>query len=297
MFQIIPDGKPGDESIVFEVNPANITLAANSKGIVNDYKPTISEIKLKQGSRYLAFTGSRKPGTFHIATASIIAQNITGGLIYFDNAYTESLIVSASFNMVNLSGSITYPLEIQPYYTSSVYTASVVQQYTKVLDGPQPIQILINPLVSALKADEVGYVTPVNYSSANTAIQVREGDDTLFYSQSRKPGTWKVNKLETSSSLNLYNIRTGSLTSSLNNLGANVTFNRFDYPYVSASALYTIQVYPFALGAGHLPTSSIFTRTQTFTKNVTPPKARSVDFKALPLINSSLGYIYFNKPS
>jgi hypothetical protein len=39
-------------------------------------------------------------------------------------------------------------------------------------------------------------------------------------------------------------------------------------------------VYPFALGAGHLYTSSIFTRTQTFTKNVTPPKARSVDFKA-----------------
>jgi hypothetical protein len=34
------------------------------------------------------------------------------------------------------------------------------------------------------------------------------------------------------------------------------------------------------LGAGHLPTSSIFTRTQTFTKNVTPPKARSIDFKA-----------------
>jgi len=280
LFQIIPDGKPGDESIIFEVNPANVTLAANSKGIVNDYKPTITEIKLKQGSRYLAFTGSRKPGTFHIATASIIAQNITGGLIYFDNAYTESLIVSASYNMVNLSGSIRYPLEIQPYYTSSVYTASVVQQYTKVLDGPQPIQILINPLVSALKADEVGYVTPVNYSSANTSIQVREGDDTLFYSQSRKPGTWKVNKLETSSSLNLYNIRTGSLTSSLNNLGANVTFNRFDYPYVSASAFYTIEVFPYSLGPGHEYTSSIYTRTQTFTKTVAPPNARSVDFKA-----------------
>ena len=280
LFQIIPDGKPGDESIIFEVNPANVTLAANSKGIVNDYKPTITEIKLKQGSRYLAFTGSRKPGTFHIATASIIAQNITGGLIYFDNAYTESLIVSASYNMVNLSGSIRYPLEIQPYYTSSVYTASVVQQYTKVLDGPQPIQILINPLVSALKADEVGYVTPVNYSSANTAIQVREGDDILFYSQSRKPGTWKVNKLETSSSLNLFNIRTGSLTSSFNNLGANVTFNRFDYPYVSASAFYTIEVFPYSLGPGHEYTSSIYTRTQTFTKTVAPPNARSVDFKA-----------------
>ncbi|NDB29985.1 hypothetical protein EB151_10610, partial [archaeon] len=36
-FTIVPEGKPGDESIVFEITPANVTLAANSKGIVNDY--------------------------------------------------------------------------------------------------------------------------------------------------------------------------------------------------------------------------------------------------------------------
>jgi hypothetical protein len=279
LFTIVPEGKPGDESIVFEVNPASVTLAANSRGVVNDFKPSITDIKLKQGSRYLAFTGSRKPGTFHIAQSSITASNVTGGLVYFDNAYTESLIISASSGFINLSGSITYPLEIRPYYTSSVYTASVIQPYTKILDGPPPIQILISPPNTTLTADEVGFITPVDYSPANTTIQVKEGDDFLrFTTQSIQPGTWRINSIETRGG-SIWNIRTGSLSSSSLST-ATISYNRFDYPYVSASALYTIQVYPFALGSGHEYTSSIFTRTQTFTKNVSVPNARSVDFKA-----------------
>jgi hypothetical protein len=70
------------------------------------------------------------------------------------------------------------------------------------------------------------------------------------------------------------------MSSSKSGLEGRMNYHLFDYPFISASALYTIQVYPYALGAGHQPTSSIYTRTQTFTKNVTPPKARSVDFKA-----------------
>jgi hypothetical protein len=279
LFTIVPEGKPGDESIVFEVNPASVTLAANSRGVVNDFKPTITDIRLKQGSRYLLFTGSREPGTFHIAQSSITASNVTGGLVYFDNAYTESLIISASSGFINLSGSITYPLEIQPYYTSSVYTASVVQPYTKVLEGPPPIQILISPQNVTLPADEVGFITPLGYSPANTTIQVKEGEDFLrFTTQSNQPGTWRINSIETRGG-SIWNIRTGSLSSSSLNT-ATINYNRFDFPYVSASALYNIQVYPFALGSGHDYTSSIFTRTQTFTKNVSVPNARSVDFKA-----------------
>ena len=279
LFTIVPEGKPGDESIVFEVNPAAVTLAANSRGVVNDFKPSVTDIRLKQGSRYLAFTGSRKPGTFHIAQSSITASNVTGGLVYFDNAYTESLIISASSGFINLSGSITYPLEIQPYYTSSVYTASVVQPYTKVLEGPPPIQVLITPSNATLAADEVGFVTPVDYTPANTTIQIKEGEDFLrFTTQSSLPGTFRINSIETLTG-GIRRIRTGSLSSSSLNT-ATINYNRFDYPYVSASALYTIQVYPFALGSGHEYTSSIFTRTQTFTKNVSVPNARSVDFKA-----------------
>jgi len=160
------------------------------------------------------------------------------------------------------------------------------------LEGPPPIQILISPTSPSVISDEVGYIS--NYSAANTTIQVKEGDDFLrFTTQSTDPGTWRITKVETSSSLGVWPIRTGSgidFTSPtlFNTHGpssssfstATLNFNRFDYPYVSANAIYTIQVYPFALGAGHQYTSSIFTRTQTFTKSVTPPKARSVDFKA-----------------
>jgi hypothetical protein len=297
-FTIVPEGKQGDESIVFEVNPIAITLGANSRGIVNDYTPSITDIKLKQGSRYLAFSASAgvpdnldTHGTFHIATASIIEKEIKAGNVHFTSSfgvpYTASLIVSSSYNFTQLSGSITYPLIIHPYYTSSIYTASVVVNYTKILEGAPPIQIVISPTSVALTADEVGFITPVGYSAANTTIQVKEGDDFLklittesFANADARKGTYKINSIETRGG-SVWNIRTGSLaSSSLSGLTGTINYNRFDYPYVSASAVYTIQVYPYALGAGHLPTSSIFTRTQTFTKNVTPPKARSIDFKA-----------------
>ena len=282
LFTIVPEGKPGDESIVFEVNPAAVTLAANSRGVVNDFKPTITDIRLKQGSRYLSFTGSREPGTFHIAQSQITASNVTEGLVYFDNAYTESLIISASSGFINLSGSITYPLEIRPYYTSSVYTASVVQPYTKILDGPPPIQILITPTNVTLAADEVGFVTPTGYTPANTTIQVKEGEDFLIYTASESPGTFKINSIQTvaGSTMRIQQNPQITVPNNLGTLFATASFNRFDYPHISASAVYTIQVYPFALGSGHEYTSSIFTRTQTFTKNVSVPNARSVDFKA-----------------
>ena len=297
-FTIVPEGKQGDESIVFEVSPISITLGANSRGIVNDYTPSITDIKLKQGSKYLAFSASAgvlnnldTHGTFHIATASIIEKEIKAGNVHFTSSfgvpYTASLIVSQSSNFTQLSGSVTYPLIIHPYYTSSIYTASVVVNYTKVLEGAPPIQIVISPTSVALTADEVGFVTPVGYSAANTTIQIKEGADFLklvttesFANADARKGTYTINSIETRGG-SIWNIRTGSLaSSSLSGLTGTMTYNRFDYPYVSASALYTIQVYPYALGAGHLPTSSIFTRTQTFTKNVTPPKARSIDFKA-----------------
>jgi hypothetical protein len=285
-FTIVPEGKQGDESIVFEVSPASITMPADSRGFVKDYKTTVTQIKLKQGSKYLAFSSSagqnklESHGQFHIAQASILPTNITGGLVYYDNRYTESLIISASSDFTNLSASLQFPLIIHPYYTSSIYTQSVIQNFTKVLDGPPPIQIIISPTTTAIKADEVGYVTPDGYVGANTTLQVKEGDDFLtFTTQSTVPGTWRINKIETSGSLNTWNIRTGSLSSSSLST-ATVNFNRFDYPFVSASVNYTIQVYPFALGAGFLYTSSIYNRTQTITKNVSTANARSVNFKA-----------------
>jgi len=303
-FTIVPEGKQGDETIVFEVNPISVTLGANSRGIVNDYKPSITDIRLKQGSKYLAFSSSAHTlnnlnthGTFYIATASIVDTNITAGNVHFTSSgdgtqYTASLIVSASSNMNELSGSIEYPLIIHPYYTSSIYTASVVVNYTKVLEGAPPIQIVISPQNVTLTADEVGFVTPAGYSAANTTIQVKEGDDFLkltttesFANADARKGTYTINSIQPSVSNGIFTILTGSfsqsMSSSKSGLTGRMNYNLFDYPFVSASALYTIQVYPYALGAGHLPTSSIYTRTQTFTKNVDAAKARTVNLSAL----------------
>jgi hypothetical protein len=282
-FTIVPEGKQGDESIVFEISPASITMPADSRGFVKDYKTTVTQIKLKQGSKYLSFSSSagqnklESHGQFHIAQASILSTNITGGLVYYDNRYTESLIISASSDFTNLSASLEFPLIIHPYYTSSIYTASVVQNFTKVLDGPPPIQIIISPTTTAIKADEVGYVTPDNYAGATTTLQVKEGDDFLIYTASQKPGTWKINSIATN---DIQQFPPITIPNNLGTLVATASFNRFDYPHVSSSVNYTIQVYPFALGAGFRYTSSIYNRTQTITKNVAPPNARSVDFKA-----------------
>ncbi len=271
LFTIVPEGKPGDESIVFEVVPSSVTVQANSRGIVTDYSSTITDVKLKQGSRYLIFTSSREPGTFHIATGSIIGNNITPGGIYFDNLYTQSLILSASSNMTDLSASIELPLEIQPYYTSSVYTASVFQNVTKVLDGAPPIEIIISPLAINLSSDEVGYIS--DYSNARTTLRVREGDDYLTYTtSSTSPGSWRVQYISGS------NIQTASLESLVSSSTdtAVANFTSFEYPHISASAVYGIRVYPYALGAGHTYTSSLYERTQLFTKNVSQAAARSV---------------------
>jgi hypothetical protein len=274
-FTIVPEGKPGDESVIFEVVPANVTLNANSEGIVLDYKPSITDIKLKQGSRYLIFTGSRAAGTFHIATASISSQNITPGNVHFTSSfgvpYTASLIVSASSNFTQLSGSITYPLIIHPYYTSSIYTQSIVQNYTKAVDGPPQIDVIITPPNINLNADENGYVS--TYTSAQTTIQLREGGKYLTYNpSSTSPGTFRF---ISSASKNI--------TASLSGVGTTTTtasFSRFDYPFVSASIAYNILAYPYSLGPGHRFTSSIFERTQNITKNVAASAARSVKLAA-----------------
>jgi hypothetical protein len=270
-FSIIPEGKPGDESIVFETNPLNVALKADAKGIVNSYDSSATEIKLKQGSRYLVFTGSRDAGTFHIATASIVTQNIVAGKVEFNQ--TSSLFVSKSSALTQLSGSVEYPLIIHPYYTSSIYTASIVQNYTKILDGAPPLDVTIEPIVVSLNSDEVGAI--YDYSRTSTTIRIKEGSDYLVYSDvSTAPGTFRVDGIDSTHITNL--AISGSSTTT-----ASLKFNGFHYPYVSASAVYNIVAYPYSLGPGHIYSSSAFQRTQLFTKNVAPAKARTVSVSAI----------------
>jgi hypothetical protein len=117
-FNIIPEGIPGQDAIIYEVVPASVTLNADPNGTVTNFNPSATEIKVKQGFDYLAFTGSGKPGTFFISSASVIGNNVTPGGVYFDNTYTQSLLVSASTAFEGLSGSVEYLIEVHPFFTS-----------------------------------------------------------------------------------------------------------------------------------------------------------------------------------
>ena len=269
-FTIVPEGKPGDETVIFEIIPANVVLNSNPKGIVTDYKSSILDVKLKQGSRYLEFTGSKKAGTFHIAQDKIIGSNITAGNVKFANDYTASMIVSASSNFTQLSASIEFPLEIHPYYTSSIYTQSIFQNFTKAIDGAPQLEVLLEPNPVNFIADEVGTIS--DYTVANTIVKIKEGSDFLTFNTSGNPGTFQI------SSINTTNITAD--TPSGTSTSASISYSAFYTPNVSASALYNIVAYPYSLGPGHLYTSSILTKTQNFSKNIAPAAARTVKLSA-----------------
>ena len=290
-FTIVPEGKPGDEPVIFEVTPATVELKANPKGEVLSYSSSVTEIRLKQGSRYLSYTASRKDGTFYAVQSSITSEKINPGYIInvpknhigFNKDYTGSLFVGTANNLTDLSGSVTYNVLIQPYYTSSLYSASFTQNYKKIMDGAPPVEIILSPSSQTLLADEVGFITPANYAAANTTLRVREGADYLtFTSRSSAPGTFRIQSLPSNPGGSVVgsNISVGIIHSSSADT-ATIAFNRFDYPHVSASVLYNIVVYPYSLTAGHQYTASVYNRTQTFTKSVAQPIARTVTLDLL----------------
>jgi len=271
-FTIVPEGKPGDESIVFELNPANLTLNANAKGIIGTYTPANTELKLKQGASYLVFTGSKNPGTFWINNISQSAIQ-SGSISYAVDQYpTSSLLMTSMSNMTQLSASLTYDLLIHPYYTSSRYTQSINQNFTKAVDGAPPLELILTPTNTTVNADENGFVKL--YSPTNTTVRVREGNDYLtFTTTSIAPGTFRFIAVSGS------NIRTGSNTG-YNTTTASLLFNNFNPPYTSASVDYQILTYPFSLFPGHTTGSKVLTTKQNITKINDAVKARSVTITA-----------------
>jgi hypothetical protein len=270
-WQIVPEGKPGDDSIVFEVTPASVNLPSNAKGNVGTYTPADTSIKIKQGTLYLAFTGSQKPGTFWTASYNAIsASNITPGNIDFTN--TASFNMASMSNMTQLSGSITYDFEIHPYFTSSYYTQSVVQNYTKALAGAPPIQIIVTPANVTINSSESGVAK--GYSGANTKIQLLEGTDYIIYTSSNLPGTYVT------ASVVGNHITPGKLyTSSVDSTSLFVSgFSSMNAP--SASVQYNFVVYPYSLLPGHTTGSYTLSSTQNFTKVNDGKAARSLSISA-----------------
>jgi hypothetical protein len=278
-FTIIPEGKPGDETIIFEVTPALVSLNATAEGFVNSYSSSVTQIRLKQGSRYLNFTASKGEGTFFIVSGSITGSNIIPGKIInpippgFNANYTGSLFIGAASGMNNLSGSVTYNLEIQPFYTSSIYTGSVVQQFTKILDGTPQLEVSLTPESVVLNADENGVVS--NYASSNTTLRIKEGNKYLLYnSWSYQPGTFYVDNFEQT------NVFTASLTASFNGDRALIRFHNFNQGPRTGSVTYNIIAYPYSLGPGHQYTSSVINKVQNFTKLLDGADSRGVTLSA-----------------
>jgi hypothetical protein len=165
-------------------------------------------------------------------------------------------------------------LEIHPYYTSSYYTQSYVQNFTKMVDGAPPIQVQITPSVLSLSGDENGNVK--NYAPANTTIRLKEGNDYLIYTSSGVPGTFQT------ASVNANNITVATLTGSKQDttLLFVTGYSGMEGTRTSASVDYNFIVYPYSLLSGHRTGSVAITGSQTFSKVNDGRTARSVSLLA-----------------
>jgi hypothetical protein len=132
-FSIIPEGLPGRDSINIELTPPVVVLSADENGTVENYASSVTEIKVKQGEEYLKFQQQRQAGTFFLTDDSITGINLDKGSII--NQTDISVIISPIDNLTEEQGFVTYPLEIRPFLTSSFFTQSVSQSFTRVSEG------------------------------------------------------------------------------------------------------------------------------------------------------------------
>ena len=188
----------------------------------------------------------------------------------------------SGFNSMNdLTASIEYQLEIHPFYTASYYTQSFFQQFQKSIDGAAAINVELTPTIIAFSAEENGGV--YDYTSANTALKVKQGDEYLEFNSLDVPGTFTA-------SISLSNISVGLLTSSKtiateNGLNDTMLFvSMSNMTDDSASIDYNILVRPFSITNGIVTGSQTVTHIQTFTKQKEGVKARSVSLAATSLV-------------
>ena len=282
-FFITPDGLPGQDSIVIDVDPNPISLGSNHKGEVVNYSLANTDIQITQGDLFLINTASGDPGTF--TTTSVVPTNIVFETLVGDSTTTMNL---AGFeSMSALSASVKYDFEIHPYFTSSLITASKTQKFTKVIDGGGPIEITLDPIATALNADEVGFVS--NYSSATTEVFIKQNDEPFYYDEfdGGRPGTFVTE------SITLKNIQFSEVSSSFRDLIASGSISSSDGEILhfkgfsglannqpSASIVYKFKVYPYSLTGGVAGVPRIVSKTQTLSKVSDGTAARKVSLVA-----------------
>jgi len=282
-FFITPDGLPGQDSITIDIDPNPVALGSNHKGDVYNYGLADTDIQITQGDLFLINTASGNPGTF--TTTSIVPINITYGTLVGDSTTTMSL---AGFETMSaLSASVQYNFDIYPYFTASLITASRTQKFTKVVEGGGPIEVTLDPIATALNADEIGYVS--NYSSATTEVFIKQNDEFFFYDEfdGGRPGTFvtasisasNIEFTELSSSFRDLSV-SGSISSSGGEVLHFKGFGGLANNQPSASITYNFKVYPYSLTAGVAGVPRIVSKTQTFSKVNDGTAARKVSLVA-----------------
>ena len=272
-FFSVPDGLPGADSIIVDIDPRPVVLNADQRGNVFNYSNADTTITVTQGRLPLIFNDTKKPGTF--TTSSITPLGIE--YTTFDEVLGDATMSLSGFQrMVDLTASVTYDLEIHPYFTASFYTQSFVQQFKKTLEGADAINIELDPVSVTIDAEENGGIT--DFSAANTTLRVKQGDTYMEFSTSSLvlPGTF-------SASLSPNQISVGTFSSSNDNsternLDDTLHFRDFNnFLTDSGSIDYQITIYPFSITNGILSGSQTVNRKQLFSKNKEGIRARSVE--------------------
>jgi|TARA_B100001093_G_scaffold55836_1_gene47320 hypothetical protein len=282
-FFITPDGLPGQDSIVIDIDPNPIALGSNHKGDVYNYGLADTDVQITQGDLFLINTGSGNPGTF--TTTSVVPTNIVFETLVGDSTTTMSL--SGFETMSALSASVQFDFNIFPYFTASLVTASKIQKFTKIVDGGGPIEVTLDPIANALNADEIGFVS--DYSSATTEVFIKQDDEFFFYDEydGGRPGTFVTASISASNiefSELSSSFRDLSVSGSISSSGGEVLhfkgFGGLANNQPSASITYNFKVYPYSLTAGVAGVPRIVSKTQTFSKVNDGTAARKVSLVA-----------------
>ena len=283
-FFITPDGLPGQNAIIIDIDPQPVALGSNHKGEVYNYGLANTDIQVTQGDLFLINTASGDPGTF--TTTSIIPTNISFNSSYGDSTATMSL--DGFSNMTALSASVRYDFDIYPYFTASLITASRTQKFTKVVEGGGAVEVTLDPIAVAFNADESGFIS--NYSSAATEVFIKQNDEFLFYdeSDSGTPGTFLTSSIS-ASGITFSEVSSSQRDNTLS--GDEILhfkgFSGIERTQPSASITYNFKVYPYSLKAGVAGVPRIVSKTQTFSKVNDGSKARKVS-----LVSSADTVIY-----
>ena len=274
-FFITPDGLPGQNAIIIDIEPQPVALGSNHKGDVYNYELANTNINITQGDLFLINTSSGDPGTF--TTRSVTPTNIQFTTLEGNSSTTMSL--SGFVSMSALSASIRYDFDIYPYFTASLITASRTQTFTKVVEGGGAIEVTLDPIAIAFNADESGFIS--NYSAASTEVFIKQNDEFLLYdpTDSGTPGTFVTASIS-ASGITFSEVSSSNRDLEVSGSGDEILhfkgFGGIERNQPSASITYNFKVYPYSLDGGTAGVQRIVSKTQTFSKVNDGSKARKV---------------------